>query len=95
MTSYFGMREVSLCVVGGVQRPCINGEWRFLVGWLDQSLWPDGLYTAPGEAALVSDVSVVRDYGLNVLRLHQVKRTSMLSGVLFYVLGGYMGSLFP
>ena len=35
--SYFGMREVSLCVVSGVQRPCINGKWRFLAGFLDQS----------------------------------------------------------
>ena len=34
--SYFGMREVSLCAVGGVRRPCINGEWRFLTGLLDQ-----------------------------------------------------------
>lgn len=71
VTSYFGMREVTLCAVRGVQRPCINGEWRFLAGFLDQSYWPDGQYTAPGEAALVSDVAVLRDFGMNFIRLHQ------------------------
>jgi len=35
--SYFGMREVSLCRDSqGVTRPCINGEYRFLTGVLDQ-----------------------------------------------------------
>ena len=33
--------------------------------------WPDGQYTAPGEAALISDVSVLKDWGLNLIRLHQ------------------------
>lgn len=36
-----------------------------------QSYWPDGIYTAPGEAALVYDVSVLKDYGMNLIRLHQ------------------------
>eukprot|EP01051_Picozoa_sp_SAG22_P008114 SAG22_NODE_601_length_8666_cov_7.089413_5_plen_669_part_00 len=69
--SYFGMREIGLCAVGGVQRPCINGEYRFLPGFLDQSYFPDGLYTAPGTEAMLYDVQVLRDYGLNFIRLHQ------------------------
>jgi beta-galactosidase/beta-glucuronidase len=73
--SYFGMREISLCKdTDGVQRPCINGEWRFLAGFLDQSYWPDGIYTAPGEEALVYDVAVLKDFGMNFIRLHQKVR---------------------
>jgi hypothetical protein len=40
-------------------------------GWLDQSWWPDGEYTAPTTDALVSDVQAVLDFGLNSIRLHQ------------------------
>eukprot|EP01043_Picozoa_sp_COSAG02_P002654 COSAG02_NODE_62_length_43372_cov_14.404710_24_plen_77_part_00 len=69
------MREVSLCPVQvegrSAMRPCINGEYRFLAGVLDQSYWPDGQYTAPGEAALVSDVAALKEWGMNLIRLHQ------------------------
>jgi hypothetical protein len=30
-------------------RPYLNGGFVYLAGWLDQSYWPDGLYTAPTE----------------------------------------------
>ena len=70
--SYFGMREVSLCKdAGGINRPCINGEYRFLSGVLDQSYWPDGQYTAPGDEALLSDLQGMQKLGLNMVRLHQ------------------------
>ena len=52
-------------------RPCINGEYRFLAGVLDQSYFPDGQYTAPGKAALISDVAIVKEWGMNFIRLHQ------------------------
>merc|ERR1719253_2228373 len=70
--SYFGMREVSLCKDRAlVRRPCINLEYRFLSGVLDQSYWPDGKYTAPGDEALVSDLLAVKSFGMNFIRLHQ------------------------
>ena len=70
--SYFGMREVTLCRdASGVNRPCINGEYRFLSGVLDQSYWPDGQYTAPGDAALLFDLQAMQQLGLNMVRLHQ------------------------
>jgi len=40
-------------------------------GWLDQSWWPDGLYTAPTDEALMFDLQAVKDVGYNVVRLHQ------------------------
>jgi len=70
--SYFGMREVSVCTdPGGVVRPCINGEYRFLSGVLDQGFWSDGIYLAPGDEALVSDLLKVKDLGQNFIRKHQ------------------------
>ena len=53
------MREVKLGKdAGGTTRPMINGKFRFLAGFLDQSYWPDGIYLAPGDEALASDVTV-------------------------------------
>jgi len=39
--------------------------------WLDQSWWPGGEYTASTDAALKFDLQAVKDYGLNMVRLHQ------------------------
>eukprot|EP01084_Bolivina_argentea_P296920 511453_1 len=52
-------------------RPLLNGKPLFVAGWLDQSFWPDGLYTAPTDDALKFDIEAILDYGLNGVRLHQ------------------------
>ncbi len=52
-------------------RPAINGNFTFLLGWLDQSWWSDGLYTPPSDAACEADLAAVGTFGLNTLRLHQ------------------------
>jgi len=54
-----------------VRRPVLNGKFVFLAGWLDQSFWPDGQYTAPTDEALAYDLQAVKMFGLNVVRLHQ------------------------
>jgi hypothetical protein len=54
-----------------VSRPFINGAFEFFAGWLDQSFWPDGIYTAPTEDALLSDLTAIQTFGLNAVRLHQ------------------------
>jgi len=56
---------------GMVKRPVTNGKATFLAGWLDQSWWPDGLYTAPSDEALKSDITAVKTFGMNMVRLHQ------------------------
>lgn len=56
---------------GLARRPFINGNFTFLAGWLDQSWWPDGQYTAPTDAALAFDVQAIALFGLNTVRLHQ------------------------
>ncbi len=70
VVNYFGMREVGTKLVDGVLRPTLNGEFVFQVGTLDQGFWPDGLYTAPTDAALASDLQKHKDLGFNMVRKH-------------------------
>ena len=69
--TYFGMRKTS---VGqdehGVTRLLLNDEFVFQLGPLDQGYWPDGLYTAPTEDAMVYDLEVLKAMGFNMLRKH-------------------------
>ena len=69
--SYFGMRKIA---VGrdakGVIRLLLNDKPLFQVGPLDQGFWPDGLYTAPTDAALKFDVEMTRKLGFNMTRKH-------------------------
>ncbi|MFI5837206.1 AbfB domain-containing protein [Micromonospora sp. NPDC051300] len=69
-THYFGMREISTGVVNGVLRPKLNGQFVFQTGTLDQGFWPDGLYTAPTDAALAFDLQKHKDLGFNMVRKH-------------------------
>jgi hypothetical protein len=68
--SYFGMRSISLGRAGGVTRILLNGHFVFQTGALDQGYWPDGLYTAPSDAALRFDIGTARRLGYNMLRKH-------------------------
>ncbi|WNG20601.1 AbfB domain-containing protein [Cystobacter fuscus] len=70
VSSYFGMRSVALKLVGGVLRPVLNGQFVFQVGTLDQGYWPDGVYTAPTDAALKFDIEKHKELGFNLIRKH-------------------------
>jgi len=48
----------------------LNGEPRFLRGVLDQAYWPDGVYTAPSDAALRADVEAAKAMGFDLARMH-------------------------
>jgi alpha-L-arabinofuranosidase B-like protein/glycosyl hydrolase family 2 len=67
---YFGMREISVGVVNGMLRPKLNGQFVFQIGTLDQGFWPDGVYTAPTDAALAFDIQKHKDLGFNMVRKH-------------------------
>ncbi|HEU4423022.1 MAG TPA: AbfB domain-containing protein [Pilimelia sp.] len=67
---YFGMREITTGLVNGVLRPKLNGQFVFQVGTLDQGFWPDGIYTAPTDAALAFDLQKHKDLGFNMVRKH-------------------------
>jgi hypothetical protein len=69
--SYFGMRSIAIDAdSAGVRRLFLNGEPLFQLGLLDQGWWPDGLYTAPTDAALVWDIEKTKELGFNVIRKH-------------------------
>ena len=67
---YFGMRKISLGMAGGVLRPMLNNAFVFQLGMLDQGYWPDGIYTAPCDAALRFDLEQQKSLGCNVVRKH-------------------------
>jgi Glycosyl hydrolases family 2, sugar binding domain/Glycosyl hydrolases family 2, TIM barrel domain/Glycosyl hydrolases family 2 len=71
VAGYFGMRRISLGRDGaGHQRLFLNGAPLFEFGPLDQGWWPDGLYTAPTDAALRYDIEMLKDLGFNMMRKH-------------------------
>lgn len=69
--SYFGMRKISLIKdKKGFTRLALNNEQLFHFGPLDQGYWPDGLYTAPTDDALLHDIQFTKDLGFNMIRKH-------------------------
>ncbi len=69
--SYFGMRKISVAKdANGVNRIFLNGKFVFQRGVLDQGYWPDGVYTAPTDEALRSDLEMIRKLGFNLSRKH-------------------------
>jgi hypothetical protein len=71
VSSYFGMRAIALAKdAAGVTRVMLNGKPLFQYGLLDQGFWPDGLYTAPTDEALKSDIEATKKLGFNLARKH-------------------------
>ena len=71
VASYAGMRKIAVAKdERGLNRLFLNNAPLFEIGPLDQGWWPDGLYTAPTDAALRSDLEVLKALGMNMLRKH-------------------------
>jgi hypothetical protein len=71
VSSYFGMRKISLQKDGqGFTRMALNDKCVFELGTLDQGFWPDGIYTAPTDEALRSDIEFLKQAGFNLTRKH-------------------------
>ncbi len=71
VTSYFGMRKFSVGQdAQGRPRLMLNNAPCFHSGVLDQGYWPDGLYTAPSDEAMESDILLMKRMGFNMLRKH-------------------------
>ena len=69
--SYFAMRKISLKPDNnGFLRIVLNNNFVFQYGPLDQGWWPDGLYTAPTDEALVFDIIKTKEMGFNMIRKH-------------------------
>ncbi|MHA1129558.1 MAG: glycoside hydrolase family 2 protein [Candidatus Helarchaeota archaeon] len=71
VTSYFAMRKFSIGKdQTGVTRLFLNNHPIFQLGPLDQGYWPDGIYTAPTDAALKYDIELAKKLGFNTIRKH-------------------------
>ena len=69
--SYFGMRKIEYRPdADGYQRLYLNDEPIFMYGTLDQGYWPDGIYTAPTDEALMYDIQKHKELGFNTIRKH-------------------------
>lgn len=69
--SYAAMRKISMGKDHtGIVRLRLNNKDLFQFGLLDQGWWPDGLYTAPSDEALVFDIQKTKDLGYNMIRKH-------------------------
>ena len=65
--SYFGLRSIQL----DGYKFRINGKSVFQRLILDQGFYPDGIYTAPTDAALENDITMCMAMGFNGARLHE------------------------
>ena len=71
INSYFAMRKVAVAAgKDGIPRIQLNNEPYFQHGVLDQGYWPDGLYTAPCDEAMIFDIQTMKDLGYNMIRKH-------------------------
>jgi hypothetical protein len=69
--SYAGIRTIAVQRdAAGINRLFLNGKPLFEYGLLDQGWWPDGLYTAPTDEALRSDIDTTKRLGFNLIRKH-------------------------
>jgi hypothetical protein len=70
VNSYFGMRKISVATNNGFLKMLLNNQFTFQFGPLDQGFWPDGIYTAPTDDALKSDLEQEKLLGYNMVRKH-------------------------
>lgn len=71
VNSYVAMRKYSTQRdANGIVRLQLNNQDLFQFGPLDQGWWPDGLYTAPTDEALVYDIEKTKEFGFNMIRKH-------------------------
>ncbi len=69
--TYSALRKISMEPdENGIQRMMLNNEFVFQYGPLDQGWWPDGLYTAPTDEALLFDIVKTQEMGFNMIRKH-------------------------
>ena len=70
--TYFGMRKISIAKApgGDYQYIYLNNRPVYLLGALNQSFTPEGVYTFLTDEAIRRDVERAKEFGFNFLRLH-------------------------
>lgn len=67
VSSYFGLRNVEMSGM----KFLLNGKSVYQRLVLDQGFYPDGIYTASSEDALINDINISLAVGFNGARLHE------------------------
>lgn len=67
VTSYFGLRQIRI----DGRKFLLNEKSVFQRLVLDQGFYPDGIYTAPSDEALLNDIKLSMAMGFNGARLHE------------------------
>ena len=67
VNSYFGLRSITI----QDKVMYLNGRPVFQRLVLDQGFYPDGIYTAPSDEALIQDIKLSMELGFNGARLHE------------------------
>ena len=68
---YTAMRKISYArAENGHYQLLLNNQSLYQFGPLDQGWWPDGLYTAPCDEALMFDIVKAKEMGFNMIRKH-------------------------
>jgi len=68
--SYFALRTISIKMLNGKNRVCLNGEPIFIHGVLDQGYFPDGIFLPANESEYERDILRMKQLGFNLLRKH-------------------------
>ena len=69
--SYTAFRKISSKRdANGIMRMQLNNKNLFQYGPLDQGWWPDGLYTAPTDEALLYDIVKTKGWGFDMIGKH-------------------------
>ena len=70
ISSYFGLREISVGKVGEKSVLLLNGKPIFCHGLLDQGYFSDGIYLPATEKGFEYDILAMKKLGFNTLRKH-------------------------
>jgi hypothetical protein len=72
VTTYFGMRKISVIPLPGSGFPyvALNNKPIYLQMTLDQAYHPEGFYTFPSDAFMRDEILRSRQIGLNTMRIH-------------------------
>lgn len=70
VSSYFGLREISVEKIGKRHTILLNGEPIFFHGLLDQGYYSDGIWLPASEKGFEYDILTMKKCGFNTLRKH-------------------------
>ncbi len=70
VSTYFGLRTVSVGEVGGKPRILLNGKPYFFHGLLDQGYYSDGIFLPASPKGFLFDIEQMKACGFNMLRKH-------------------------